>query len=264
MKSLNLLLGGLAAAFASLPSPTLAWGKPGHRAAAAIADTYISGPTRAHVRQILGSESLDEAATWPDEMRADPAPFWQKVASPWHYVTVGGVAYDRPPPEGDAVAALARFRAVLRNPRASLADQQLALRFIVHIVPDLHQPLHVGKGTDHGGNDVKVNWFGKPTNLHAVWDSALVDEEQLSFSEWAGRLKRHTTDAEVIGWWTADPLIWIAESARIRDTIYPANPDLSFDYVYRNTPIVKRRLAQAGVRLAAYLDETFHAAVSAP
>src|SRR5947209_11038124 len=82
-------------------------GKTGHRVVAAIADAQLSGLARAQIREILGpGESLDEAANWPDEMRADPAAFWQKTASPWHYVTLDGITYDHAPPEGDALQAL--------------------------------------------------------------------------------------------------------------------------------------------------------------
>lgn len=255
MKTWPLALALLAAT--TTPSPALAWGKTGHRVAASIADKHLSGLARARVQQILGAESLDEAGTWPDEMRSNPDPFWQKTASPWHYVTVGGFTYDRPPAEGDAKTALARFSAVLRDPGSSLADRQLALRFIVHIVADLHQPLHVGKGDDRGGNDIKVTWFGRQTNLHSVWDSALVDEEQLSFTEWTERLSRHTTPSFVIDNWAANPEIWITESAQIRDTIYPDKLELGYDYVYRHTPTVKRRLQLSGIRLAAYLNHLF-------
>jgi hypothetical protein len=264
----------VAAVAASLvPSPALAWGKTGHRVVAAIADTQLSGLARAHVMEILGgAESLDEAANWPDEMRANPSPFWQKTATPWHYVTLNGTTYDHAPPEGDALEALSHFRAVLRDPKASLADKQLALRFIVHLVGDLHQPLHAGKCCDKGGNDVKVTWFGKPTNLHAIWDSSIVDEEQLSFMELAAQLERHTSERDVIAWWDANPRHWISESAQIRDSIYPtaadlpkepkggngpAVPELSYAYVYKFTPIANRRLQQAGVRLAAYLNDVF-------
>src|SRR5579864_409766 len=186
------LIAAAAAAAVLTPSPGLAWGKTGHRVIAAIADTELSGLARARVEQILGpGESLDEAANWPDEMRSAPGEFWQKTATPWHYVTVNGTTYDHAPPEGDAFEALGRFKKTLQDPNASRADQQLALRFIVHLVGDLHQPLHVGKCCDKGGNDVKVAFFGKPTNLHAVWDSQLVDDEQLSFSELATKLERH-------------------------------------------------------------------------
>ena len=241
----------------AVPAPALAWGRTGHRVIAAIADVNVSGFTRARIREILGTESLDEAATWPDEMRSDPDPFWQKTASPWHYVTIAGKEYDVPPAEGDALTALRRFAAMLRDPSTSLKDRQLALRFVVHIVGDLHQPLHVGNGTDKGGNDVKVTFGGKPTNLHAVWDSELVDEEQLSFSEYAARLARRTSPEDVVSWWDANPMDWVRESAAIRDTIYPKDPKLSWSYSYQMQPIVRRRLAQGGVRLAAYLDWVF-------
>ena len=267
----------MASALALLPSPAFAWGKTGHRVVAAIADTQLSGLARAHIRELLGgAESLDEAATWPDDMRSAPEPFWQKTATPWHYVTLDGITYDHAPPEGDALEALGRFRRTLEDPGASLADKQLALRFIVHLVGDLHQPLHVGKCCDRGGNDVKVSWFGKPTNLHAAWDSAMVDDEQLSFTELAAKLERHITDADVVGWWDVNPRDWISESAEIRDTLYPTArdlpklpkgkklkkgeqllPDLSYGYVYKFTPVMERRLAQGGVRLAAYLNALF-------
>jgi hypothetical protein len=261
-----------------LPSPAFAWGKTGHRVVAAIADTQLSGLARAHIREILGGpESLDEAATWPDDMRSDPATFWQKTATPWHYVTLNGTTYDHAPKEGDALQALTHFRAVLQDPKASLTDKQTALRFIVHLVGDLHQPMHAGKCCDKGGNEVKVTWFGKPTNLHSVWDSSLVDDQQLSFTELAERLERHTSAQDVIAWWDINPLDWISESAKIRDSAYPAGtasnpaqpkgstsdrnasavPELSYDYVYRFTPVVNRRLQQAGVRLAAYLNDVF-------
>ena len=109
----------VAAAASLVPSPALAWGKTGHRVVAAIADTQLSGLARAHVREILGgAESLDEAANWPDEMRSAPGAFWQKTATPWHYVTLNGIVYDHAPAEGDALQALTHFRAVLQDPES--------------------------------------------------------------------------------------------------------------------------------------------------
>jgi hypothetical protein len=266
------------AAMALIPSPAFAWGKTGHRVVAAIADTQLSGLARAHIREILGgAESLDEAANWPDEMRSAPGQFWQKTSVPWHYVTLNGILYDHAPAEGDALQALDHFKSVLQNPSASLADKQEALRFIVHLVGDLHQPLHVGKCCDKGGNDIKVSWFGKPTNLHAVWDSQLVDDEQLSFTELAAKLERHTSAEDVVNWWDINPRDWISESGEVREQIYanipapskpkdgkkarkgapPPLPDLSYGYVYKFTPVMERRLQQAGVRLAAYLNDIY-------
>lgn len=263
----------LAAAAALVPSPALAWGKTGHRVVAAIADKQLSGLARANVEQILGhGESLDEAANWPDWMRSDPAPFWQKTSTPWHYVTLNGIIYDHAPSEGDALEALGRFTRTLQDPNASLADKQMALRFVVHLIGDLHQPLHVGKCCDKGGNDVKVKWFGRDLNLHSVWDSAMIDDEQLSFTEFAAKLDRHISPQDVVAWWDINPRDWISESAQIRDTLYPpppkaapkgkkskgpAVPELSYAYVYRFTPVMERRLSQGGVRLAAYLNYIF-------
>ena len=115
---------------------------------------------------------------------------------------------------------------MLQDPSASLADKQTALRFVVHIVGDLHQPLHVGKCCDRGGNEVKVTYFGKPTNLHSVWDTMLVDDEKLSFSELADKLERHTTPQQVIDWWDINPRDWISESGELRDTLYPTAADM--------------------------------------
>ena len=251
------------AAFAlTLPTPVLAWGQTGHRVIGKLAEERLDAKTRAEIEKIIGTESLAEAATFADEERSNPAPFWQKEASPWHYVTVpAGKSYSEvgAPTEGDAYTALQRFTATLRDPDASQADKAIALRFIVHIVGDLHQPLHAGDGTDHGGNDVKVDYFGQSTNLHSVWDSALLDSENLSFTEFAARLDRRITPDQTIDWWNADPLVWIAESAAIRPNIYPAaktdkRPQLSYVYQYQHLPIAEQRLEQAGVRLAAYLD----------
>jgi hypothetical protein len=261
----RLLVFAAAALAALAPSTAFAWGKTGHRVVAAIADTQLSGLARAQIAQILGpGESLADVANWPDEMRSDPSPYWQKTSPPWHYVTLDGFSYDHAPPEGDALAALAGFRKTLQDPNASLADKQLALRFVIHLVGDLHQPLHVGKCCDRGGNEVKVTWFGKPTNLHSVWDSAMLEDEQLSFTELADKLERHLSNQQLMAWWDVNPRDWVSESGQYRDTLYPPPskdkkklPALSYAYVYKFTPLMEQRLSQAGVRLAAYLNDIY-------
>jgi len=259
MKTAKLLA---ALALLTQTSPVLAWGKIGHRVTCAIADHYLSHAARHQVRHILGVETLAEASNWPDFMRASTAEFWQKSAGPWHYVTVpDGKTYAEvgPPPEGDALTALKRFSAELRDPATPRAEKQLALRFMVHIIGDVHQPLHVGNGTDHGGNDVKLTFFNTPTNLHAVWDSGIIDQEQLSYSEYAAWLTPRITRHKLRLWWTADPEKWIAESQALRAGAYPKGTAISYDYVFVNKAIVEQRLEQAGVRVAAYLNQLFAA-----
>lgn len=261
----------LCAGLAVAASPAGAWGPTGHRVSAELAERNIGGLTRAHVEAILGHEGLAEAATWPDEQRSNPEPFWDE-ASPWHYVTLRPgtpAAQLQHPPEGDAAGALERFTAVLRDPAASREDKARALRFVVHIVADLHMPLHAGKPGDRGGNDVKVRWFGEMQNLHWVWDEGIIDKQLLSYTEYADRLQARTTPAEVMQWWNARPGTWIDESTALRERIYPATGAeqgmgtmespvvLSWDYDWQWRPSVELRLQQAGVRTAAYLDWVF-------
>lgn len=243
-----------------LSAQAFAWGATGHRVAAEIADGYLSPEARLAVDDILGRETLAEASTWPDFMRADPSEFWQETASPWHYVTVPpGKTYEDvgAPEQGDAVTALADFAQTVRDPEASAEEQALALRFIVHIIADLHQPLHVGNGEDRGGNDFEITYFGEPSNLHRLWDSQLIDARNLSYTEMTAWLEAKIAPADFRAWNTADPMVWVAESADIRPQIYPEERDLRWDYGYEWTDTLYTRLQQAGVRTAAYLNDLF-------
>ena len=243
-----------------LPSPAYAWGPIGHRITGAIADENLSGVARANVRVLLGFEDLAEAATWPDDMKSDPAEYWQKKAGPWHYVTVRqGEDYQSSdaPPEGDAISALSRFTTTLRNPKASVENKRIALRFIVHIIGDLHQPLHAGGGNDRGGNDLKVTWFGRSTNLHSVWDSAMIEQRSLSYSEYARWLSRRIMPEQLIDWSDPAPSVWVHESIALRKTIYPTDPNISWDYAYQHRAEMDDRLKRGGIRIAAYLNWAF-------
>jgi len=255
------LVAALASAcLLAAPAPALAWGKTGHRVTGAIAERFLSPEAQAGVASILGTETLAEASTWPDEMRSDPSEFWQETANPWHYVTVPPertYVEVGAPPEGDALSALERFAAVVRDPGASLEDKQLALRFIVHIVGDLHQPLHAGNGTDRGGNDHRVTFRGDSTNLHSVWDSGIIEGEQLSYTEWTAWLLADISPDEASAWAVPDPLVWVGESTQLRDRIYPEEERISGRYVNEHKGIVDQRLSQAGIRMAAYLNALF-------
>lgn len=244
-------------------SHVYAWGLTGHRVSGAIAEHYLSPEAKLFIRDLMGPENLAQASTYPDDQRSNPDKFWQKTASPWHYVTVPkGKLYEHVghPKEGDAITALNAFSKTLIDPKASKQDKQLALRFIVHLVGDLHQPLHAGNGTDRGGNDVKLEFFWKDSNLHRVWDSEMIDKKQLSYSEWTDWLTNAITEEQRKAWYETDPLVWIKESTEIRDGIYPEAPEngdkikINWQYAYDHTPQIQRRLSQAGVRLAAYLN----------
>ncbi len=253
----------LLAALLLTAAPALAWSQTGHRVTGAIADAHLGPKARAALKDVLGTEGLAEASTWPDFMRSAPDPFWQKESSPFHYVTIPqGKAYADvgAPPQGDAVTALQRFSAVLKDRQAPREERQKALRFIVHIVGDLSQPLHVGRGgelADRGGNDIKVTWFGRPTNLHSVWDGELVDSENLSYTEWTQWLLAAASPDQMRDWSSPEPQQWLADSAELREKIYPATPDLGYAYIFENRERVRQQLTKGGLRLAAYLNRLF-------
>tara|TARA_R110002072_G_scaffold2361_8_gene19656 strand:- start:1911 stop:2693 length:783 start_codon:yes stop_codon:yes gene_type:complete len=240
-------------------APAFGWGKTGHRVTGAIAERYLTDEARAAVVELLGVESLAEASTWPDFMRSSREEFWQASWS-LHFVTVpDGTIYDpaNAPEEGDAYTALERFSAIVTDENAPLEERQRALRLIVHIIGDLHQPLHNGNGTDRGGNNVTVVWFDTVTTLHLAWDEDLVDHEQLSYTEMTNWLDARITPDLAQAWMDPDPRTWIAESVAIRDSVYPDDAELQWDYVYEHRGQMRTRLSQGGVRIAAYLNALF-------
>lgn len=256
----KLFIAMLACVYVMFPNISHAWGQNGHRITGNIAETYISDDARKAIQEILENEDLAEISTYADENRSNPAKFWQEEAGPYHYVTVpkGKVYQDvGAPQEGDSYTAIKMFTMQLKNPQSSREEKQLALKMLVHIIGDLHQPLHAGNGTDRGGNDFKVEFFWDDSNLHRVWDSGLIDRMNLSYTEYSERLVKKITKEQFSTWNISDPLIYIKESADIRDEIYPSNDKISWQYLYDHRPTMERRLQQAGIRIAAHLNMVF-------
>lgn len=248
-------------------TPANAWGAQGHRVAGTLAEQHLSPSAQRAVASLLGSESLANASTWADRMRSDPSPFWQTTAGPFHYVSPSASGRYRPgdaPPAGDAYTALTDFAAAVRDDSLPLAERQLALRFSIHIVQDLHQPLHAGVRKDRGGNDFKVSFDGNDSNLHRVWDSGLLSAAQRSDREWIAYFDRVFGAAERDAWQETDPLVWIRESAELSRSIYPDSGVLDGRYVERHRETVERRLVQAGVRTAAWLNALFDQSTQKP
>lgn len=241
-------------------SEVKAWGQTGHRITGKIAEIYLTPEAKASISLILENESLAEISTYADENRSNPAHFWQKVAGPFHYVTVPkGNTYKEvgAPAQGDAYTAIKMYSKTLKDALTSRKEKQHALKMLVHIIGDLHQPLHAGNGNDRGGNDRKVKFFWTDSNLHRVWDSGMIDRMQLSYTEWTEFLATKISPEMEQAWATNNPLIYIKESTEIRDTVYPKEDELSWQYQYEHMPTVKLRLQQAGVRIAAHLNEIF-------
>ena len=256
--NLNKLMIGVVTAAMSFQ--VLSWGQVGHRITGAIAEQYLTPEAHRVINQLLINEDLAEVSTFADEMRSHPSEFWKKTANPWHYVNVfDGKTYSdvAPPAEGNAVTALEMFSKQLKDKQSSFSEKQLALKFIVHIIGDLHQPFHAGDGVDKGGNDIKLMFFWEDSNLHRVWDSGLIDRQKLSYTEWTRILSRKISEQQAKDWINIEPKVWIAESAKIRANAYPGSDKLSWDYQYQHLPVLKQRLQMGGIRIAAYLNALF-------
>jgi len=159
----------------------------------------------------------------------------------------------------DAYTKLNFLIGELKKKNLDKKDQLLYLRMLIHIVEDVHQPMHVAHADDKGGNDFKVNWFNTPTNLHSVWDSQLIDFQQLSYTEYAAAVN-YATPAEVKEWQSAPISQWLFESNTIAEKLYTdikPGDTLNYRYNFSHIEILNHQLLKAGVRLAGVLNQIF-------
>ena len=252
----------VASVAATPASPPAAWGANGHRVVATIAERHLLPVTRFRIRELIGPYPLAQVANWADAYRGTPE---GAHTAPWHYVNVAP-GQDYVDPAGDEpqniIQAMRLQERILRDTTRSADERAMALKFLVHFIADIHQPLHAGMASDRGGNLVRVEWFGAPTNLHTVWDTRLIEHQQLSYTEYVEFLD-HAEPHEIAMWQASGYLVWMRESQALRDTVYTlpsaqqgASPDLRWDYVNAMTPIMEQRLLQAGMRLAAVLNRS--------
>jgi hypothetical protein len=236
-----------------------AWGQTGHRVIGQIAEWHLSKKAAKNIEKVLGPNSLAMVSTWMDEIRSDST---YDYTNTWHWVTIpDDTKYNKEIQEeaGDAYGMILEMAAALKTDTLTQQEEEEYLMMLVHLVGDIHQPLHVGTGEDRGGNDVKVEWFGRSSNLHRVWDSEMIDGKQLSYMELAQHLNRRATSRLVEQWQSAAPEQWLDEAMGMRPEVYdiPEDKRLGYQYSYKNYPSAEDRLLLAGVRLAGLLNEIY-------
>lgn len=261
MKLIKKLILGIAVLYA--PLQTMAWGTQGHRIAGQIADSYLTPKARKAIEAILGNESIAITSNWADFIKSDPN---YNYLSSWHYIDFDApMTYSamqdflKDDKNTDAYTKLQFLVAELKKPSTTKENKLLYLRMLIHIVEDIHQPMHTARTGDKGGNDVKVNWFSEPTNLHSVWDSKLIDFQQLSYTEYANWIN-HTTVAERAAWQKEPISKWIYDSSVLANNIYEntkADDTLTYRYNFKYIGALNEQLLKAGVHLAGLLNQIF-------
>ncbi|MFM7196008.1 MAG: S1/P1 nuclease [Bacteroidota bacterium] len=241
----------------SVVVPAAAWGVTGHRAIGLIAERLLNAKAKKKLEAILSRESIAMTSNWMDEIRSDST--WNHTAD-WHWVTIEtGKRYEDSPknPKGDIIATLERLMEEIRTRKVTGVKEAEHVKMIIHLIGDIHQPLHVGCCDDQGGNRVRLKWFRDDSNLHRLWDSDLIDHSRLSYTELADALV--LPDATVVKTLqTATVRQWAVESMDVRERVYAiGDGKLGYAYAYRNNDLMKKRLLEAGVRLAGVLNALY-------
>lgn len=274
--------------FLLAPQLLPAWGANGHRIIARICYENLNDEARERVDAVLGDNYLAQVSTWPDFIRANSG--WD-FTHPWHYMTVqpdetidivARMTGERPEIDDvrEAIAFMTdvlagkeaerqRMTELLEKHKVEPLEGSLdatALAFLIHFIGDVHMPLHVGKNRDLGGNKITVLYFGNRYNLHSVWDTQIIEQERLSYTEFAAFVSMHTRSMQQ-QWAGAAPEEWMRESVELRERIYntlydrtdreTGLPELGYDYQYQFLPVVEQRLGAAGYRAAAVLNKVF-------
>jgi hypothetical protein len=267
-RSRFMVLATLWLAFQSA-APAWAWGPFGHRVIARFAEKNLTPRANAALAELLEpGESLADASLWAD----DNVKRLPKTA-PWHYVDVpldeprydakfsGDVAA-----KGCVVEKINEFRVVLKDKSKRAEERRFALRFLIHCVEDLHQPLHVGDNHDKGGNQTQVQWFDQGSNMHRVWDSGIIEHASENEQFWLDDLAALDTAENRTAWmkgtveqWATESLVFARWAYLIPGKIERLKPGqkLGNEYQAAHLPVVRKRLAQAGLRLAWVLNEVW-------
>ena len=235
------------------------WGKTGHRATGEIATKHLTKKAKKAINKLLDGESLAFVSIYADEIKSDPA---YRVYGPWHYVNYSldkKYAEETPSEKGDLIQGIHKCVTILKDENASVEDKVFYLKMLVHFVGDLHQPLHVGRGKDKGGNDIQVQWFNEGSNLHRVWDSDMLNYYKMSYVELSENV-RQLSKSEISKVKLGSVLDWIEESQNLAKQVYESatvGEKLSYKYAYEYVPVVREQLQKGGIRLAKILNTIF-------
>jgi hypothetical protein len=237
----------------------ISWGFKGHRAVASIAQKHLTSNTAYVVSAYLKGESMAEVATWADENK-------NNTTAPWHFLNLPlGLTHEQfvktvSESDNNVYSAILKTEASLKDKSLTPDQKNEALKYLIHLVGDAHQPMHVSRKEDKGGNTIQVRFNNGGTNLHSLWDSKLIDHEGLSETDIAKTYDIATT-AQIKQWQSDSPMEWIWESYQISSELYAqVKPGQNIDEAYyqKYIPVIHKRIDQAGIRLAGELNKLFN------
>lgn len=250
----------LSAIALAISTNAFSWGQKGHDVTCAIAQNHLTKKAQKQIDEIFEGRSIVYWANWMDN--ASHTPEYRHTSS-WHYKNIDAeetyetaVLNER----GDVVTAIEGQIEALKNGNLDKEQKAIALRMLVHLVGDVHCPMHMGHKSDRGGNRWQIQYFDQGKNLHGIWDTDLVESaHKWTYTEWAKEIDvcdKKTAAAITEG----TPYEWGKETFQITTSIYDSTPvgsQLSYDYVSTSTPIIEQQLLRGGLRLAAILNEIF-------
>ena len=236
------------------------WGATGHRATGEIAENNLTKKAKRQIDKLLQGESLAFVSTYADEIKSDKEKFGKFYT--WHYVNMplDGVYNEvEKNPKGDLITGIKECVAVLKNDKSTIEDKRFYLKMLVHLMGDLHQPLHIGQKEDKGGNAIQVQWHGKSSNLHRVWDGDLINEWNMSYLELADNA-RDLSKEQIKSLQKGDVIDWMKDTHILTKKVYgsvKSGAKLRYRYSYDYFPVVREQLQKGGLRLAKLLNEIF-------
>ena len=251
------IIAFLCISFTTVSKPT--WGPTGHRTIGKIAEKHLKKRVFKKIDRLLDGESLAFVSTYGDEIKSDKK--YNKFYS-WHYVNMPfNTTYEdsEKNPKGDLVTGITTCIKILKDKNSSKEDKVFYLKLLVHLVGDLHQPLHIGRKEDKGGNTIQVQWFGKGTNLHRVWDENMIGKWGMSYIELANNAD-DLSKAQIKAIQKGTVIDWVHETHKITQTIYgsaESGENLRYNYNYKYFKTVRNQLQKGGIRLASLLNDIF-------
>jgi hypothetical protein len=257
MKRVITFLSALLSFFVLIPFTASAWGPSGHRIIGEMGETLLSGKAKKKVTAIFGNASVAMMSNWGDEVRSDST---YDYTATWHYTNLDGglerAAFDTLATKQDNGQNVYRVIALTAHLKQHPTDTAM-LKMLVHLIEDMHCPMHMGRAADRGGNTISITWFGRRTSLHRLWDDGLIDFQKLSYTEYATHLMRVNTLHKIkFNGQSGAILDWAWETYQATEKVYASAEEAGRHYTYnfRHKPLLEHSLVRAAEHLAAILN----------